>query len=65
MDLISAAPEMLEALVILLNDAEHMAENGDMSPERESFAIARAAIAKAKPQHIEPCKSNSPTVTPR
>jgi hypothetical protein len=47
--LMAAAPRMLEALVILLKDAEHMAENGDMSIERESFAIARAAIAKAKP----------------
>jgi len=41
--------ELLEVLVILLKDAKHMAENGEMSPERESFAIAHAAIAKAKP----------------
>ena len=43
-NLISAAPEMLAALVAYLKDFDCVAENCDM----ESCRLARAAIAKAK-----------------
>ena len=46
--LIAAAPELLEALRLLLAECEHQAWIGNMPDDRVEFGIARAAIAKAE-----------------
>ena len=50
--LIAAAPELLEALRLLLAECEHQAWIGNMPDDRVEFGIARAAIAKAKGEGV-------------